>query len=209
MRFYLPGAWKAYKTGGDGGSPLSHDKFTWWMFIEDENGNPIPKERCSQLNKALARCLQEFYALPDIWGPPILTWDANATTKHVYHLRKVLYPMFPELRYCENNWKLEHYVIQYYPSWSRHHGPAKGLKALKKEAELKAESTEQADTDTTSGDETHRNTEVPQKRSSPAPPEGTVEEGTEVETAVSTPASKKLRFHDPTYVCALMYMILY
>jgi len=83
-------------------------------YIQDEQGRPVTEARareiCNEARKVFSK-LEELGMAPR-------TWTKISSASSQYY-RQVMYGYFPELRFCEGDWKAERLGIDIYPSWSR------------------------------------------------------------------------------------------
>ena len=85
------------------------------VFIETEDGNVVSDSRMNDMRK-YARSLWEIFldegAAPPTWG------EAAPNISQRY--RDLMCDEFPELRFCEKNWKADYIATIHYPSWHRY-----------------------------------------------------------------------------------------
>lgn len=96
-------------------------------FIMDANGTSINgygairiRQYARQLWQSLAKAGRD----PPNWG--------NADASAVKFFRTHMYTEFPDLRLCENDWKVDMIAQKDYPSWHRSHG-SENSKNLKRQ----------------------------------------------------------------------------
>jgi hypothetical protein len=83
-------------------------------YVQDEWGKPVTEARardiCNEARKVFSK-LEELNMAPR-------TWTKISSASSQYY-RQVMYGYFPELQFCEGDWKAERLGIDIYPSWSR------------------------------------------------------------------------------------------
>src|ERR1700736_4968570 len=85
-------------------------------FVEDADGTVIDGHRASDI-RAHARAVFTQLAR-DPHGPPAHWTDSSSKAQQYYHHEMCL--IFPELRFCDLNWKSDKIAIDCYPSWHAH-----------------------------------------------------------------------------------------
>jgi hypothetical protein len=88
-------------------------------YIEDENGQVIDGHRASAIRK-LARSI--WIALANTGKAPAKWSQADIVVAQSY--RREMRHHFPELRLCENDWKVDLIASDNYPSWYSHNNSA-------------------------------------------------------------------------------------
>ncbi|KAH7905504.1 hypothetical protein BJ138DRAFT_1118410 [Hygrophoropsis aurantiaca] len=84
------------------------------QFVEDQNGMPVDGFRATQM-KSLARDIFALFASRD--SAPKHWSKADLNIKNAY--RAEMYRQFPELRCCENHWKVDKIATDTYSNWRR------------------------------------------------------------------------------------------
>jgi hypothetical protein len=86
-------------------------------FVEFNNGMPIDGHRLTQL-RASSRAIWTYILsrnlAPETWG------KASLPVQNYYRLE--MYKQYPELRLCENHWKVDYIATKSYPGWYRTYG---------------------------------------------------------------------------------------
>ncbi len=85
------------------------------IFVETEDGNIVSETRMDDIRK-YARNLWEIF-LDEGTAPP--RWG-EAKPHISQRFRRLMCAQFPELRFCDNNWKVDHIATLHYPSWYRY-----------------------------------------------------------------------------------------
>jgi hypothetical protein len=104
------------KIGLRGKSRIAAGLNVSYGFVEDETGNPVSGFRISDITSQMREIWRELESkgmAPATWG------KSNSTVRNFF--RKRMYDLAPELRLCENNWKLDHLATLTYPGWYRKH----------------------------------------------------------------------------------------
>jgi hypothetical protein len=99
-------------------------------YIQDEWGKPVTEARardiCNEARKVFSK-LEELNMAPQ-------TWTKISSASSQYY-RQVMYGYFPELQFCEGDWKAERLGIDIYPSWSRQRAEEDDAKIKKEESQ--------------------------------------------------------------------------
>lgn len=101
-------------TGISRGPIREGNTMTW--YVQDKDGNPVDAERVSNIRqraRAIWRQLLRMGIAPNSWAQAGL--DAYDLYEH--HMVE----RFPELSYCEDNWKAHMIASDNYPSWYADH----------------------------------------------------------------------------------------
>jgi hypothetical protein len=98
------------------------------LFVEDEDGKSIDGHRATEIRR-IARSIWAEFAKK---GRAPKSWcKADMSTAQEYN--REMRRFFPELRFCEFDWKAEQIAIENYPSWYQHHSKDKE-RSLKRES---------------------------------------------------------------------------
>lgn len=93
------------------------------LFVEDEDGKPIDGHRATEIRR-IARSIWAELAKN---GRAPKSWcKADMSTAQEYN--REMRRFFPELCFCEFDWKAEQIAIENYPSWYQHHSKDKSVK---------------------------------------------------------------------------------
>ncbi|KDR67759.1 hypothetical protein GALMADRAFT_146786 [Galerina marginata CBS 339.88] len=83
-------------------------------YIQDAQGKPVTgaraRDMCNEARKVFSK-LEELKMAPR-------TWTKISSASSQYY-RQVMYGYFPELQFCDGDWKAERLEIDINPSWSR------------------------------------------------------------------------------------------
>ncbi|KAF8155446.1 hypothetical protein B0H34DRAFT_675645 [Crassisporium funariophilum] len=83
-------------------------------YIQDAQGKPVTeacaRDMCNKARKVFSKLEELKMALQ--------TWTKISSASSQYY-RQVMYGYFPELQFCDGDWKAERLGIDIYPSWSR------------------------------------------------------------------------------------------
>ena len=108
------------------------------LFIKDEDGKPIDGHRAMEI----CRIAWSIWAELVKNGRAPKSWcKADMLTAQEYN-RKMRH-FFPELCFCEFDWKAEQIVIENYPSWYQHHSKDKSVKHKPGDVILNSDSTDE------------------------------------------------------------------
>lgn len=100
-------------------------------YIETVDGEAVSYERAAAMRKR-ARELWQFLDKQD--GAP-RSWG-NITFPHATYYRNAMCESFPELRLCENNWKVNHLATIHYSKWSNRRPSVKKIKEEEKTTKM-------------------------------------------------------------------------
>ncbi|KAF8968968.1 hypothetical protein BDZ97DRAFT_1754910 [Flammula alnicola] len=107
-------------------------------YIQDENGKPVTEARardiCNEARKVFSK-LEELKMAPR-------TWTKISSASSQYY-RQVMYGYFPELQFCDGDWKAERLGIDIYPSWSRQRAEEDDAEIKKEEKQVPADGAEE------------------------------------------------------------------
>lgn len=139
VRFWTEEQWREY-VKAVGGQPLSDgSKLKLVDFVEDADGVLITSDTRSSLNDILELCYNELLNRAHKPGGGVIkTWAADGNSSAFNLIAANVYPRFPEFRLCHADWKLQAYLVQHYPSWSKNRINELKLLKDKKLAELRA-----------------------------------------------------------------------
>ncbi|KAH7905891.1 hypothetical protein BJ138DRAFT_705412 [Hygrophoropsis aurantiaca] len=104
------------------------------QFVQHENGDVIDGHRASDIRKHAREIFAHLLRMgtaPKVWGEVGLV----AAT----YYRSEMYRQFPELRLCEQNWKVNMIATDTYSQWYRKHGPGGGGTKIVKEEDNEPE----------------------------------------------------------------------
>ena len=88
-----------------------------FTFAEDENGTCLSGFTMRAMNATAREIWQELKKR----GKAPKTWLTGTPTSVRNFYRVEMYRRHPELRLCENNWKVDFIASHSYPGWSRRH----------------------------------------------------------------------------------------
>jgi hypothetical protein len=127
INFWTLADWKSYKNNvkinlqSEVGSTGEQAKLE---YIESEDGIPVSPDRV----KAMRSCCRElFLSIQLVWEKagrsiPVKWKNMNYDDKDFF--RRKLKAQFPELGFCENDWKCEELATNTYSGWHRTYGKA-------------------------------------------------------------------------------------
>lgn len=114
--------WTSYKSKQHNDGALTGEQGTKaFDFIESEEGIPVSADKI----KAICRDSRELFqsirvlweesrrSVPESWG--------KMTFGNKEFFRQKIKGLYPELSFCEGNWKCEHLTTQLYPGWYQNH----------------------------------------------------------------------------------------
>lgn len=90
------------------------------IFVETEDGNTVSESRLDDMRKHARVLWDDFLgegAAPPKWG--------EATTQIRDRYCRSMCDKFPELRFCDKDWKAERIATLNYPSWYKYWGKLK------------------------------------------------------------------------------------
>ncbi|KAM6491491.1 hypothetical protein JOM56_013060 [Amanita muscaria] len=91
-------------------------------FLEDMNGEPMKQKRLDEIRRFLNGAFRELKELMyDLL--PKKGWATGADRELMARCHSELARRFPELAYCEDEWKSRALMIEWFPSWQRIHMP--------------------------------------------------------------------------------------
>lgn len=146
------------------------------FFVEDARGKPISANRATYLSASLRSIfhyLKTLDAAPATYGTA--PWPARE------YIRSEMYKVFPELRLCADDWKLDHIATEMYPSWYASHITKARRTAIKVEVDNSDDYPDNFD------EESDMST-PPKKRS--ATPLPLIKGSKKVKTSPATPAQR-------------------
>jgi hypothetical protein len=134
INYWTQRDWLSYKSGVQKSQVTpAEDQVGTFDFIESEDGVPVSSERVT----AIRRTSRELFAsiqliwekhgrsVPETWG------RMTHSNKDFY--RQKMKEEYPELGFCEGDWKCEHLATQIYPGWHRNHATSKSADKVKPE----------------------------------------------------------------------------
>lgn len=87
------------------------------QYIEHPDGSTIDDERAKSIRRHARAIWQQFAQVSNLLP---LTWGkASIAVSRQYH--QEMRAKFPELAFCEDDWKAEEIATYYYPSWYKNH----------------------------------------------------------------------------------------
>lgn len=102
------------QVGGRGKSRIAAGINVKFGFVEDKNGFPVDGFRISGITNQIREIWRECHSkdiVPTTWG------KGTSSFKTFFHLQ--MYEYAPELRLCEDHWKLEQIATINYSGWYR------------------------------------------------------------------------------------------
>ena len=116
----------------------SGDETAALNFIESANGIPVSTERIKAVRRS---CRELFFSLKIMYTdnrrPVPLSWGLMSHSDKRFFSEKIK-EYYPELAFCEDNWKCEYVATHTYPGWYRTHVSDK--KKVKQEPGTKQQS---------------------------------------------------------------------
>jgi hypothetical protein len=91
-------------------------------FLEDLNGEPMKQKRLDDIRRFLNGAFRELKEIMDDLLPK-KGWATGADRELTARCHSELTRRFPELAYCEGEWKPRALMIEWFPSWQRIHMP--------------------------------------------------------------------------------------
>ncbi|KAG2072439.1 hypothetical protein BDR04DRAFT_1153412 [Suillus decipiens] len=127
-------------------------------FVVDKNNKPIPLERVTSIRTTSRRVFVDIWNIneaPKSWGA------ASGSASKLYYREMVTF--FPELGYCDGNWKCDAIATASYTSWCKNH-----INRLDREGTYKPmaediinlDNLETLDSDDTEGTDTKANVDM-------------------------------------------------
>ncbi|KAG2137801.1 hypothetical protein BD769DRAFT_1384927 [Suillus cothurnatus] len=127
-------------------------------FVVDKNNKPIPLERVTSIHTTSRRVFVDIWNIneaPKSWGA------ASGSASKLYYREMVTF--FPELGYCDGNWKCDAIATASYTSWRKNH-----INRLDREGTYKPtaediinlDNLETLDSDDTEGTDTKANVDM-------------------------------------------------
>lgn len=85
-------------------------------FLEDMNGDPMKQKHLDEIRRFLNNAFRELKGLMyDLL--PKKGWATGADCELMTKCQLELAQQFPELAYCEDEWKSHTLMIEWFPSW--------------------------------------------------------------------------------------------
>ena len=118
--------WNLYKaTARQGGVLSPGDQVAVLDFIESEDGVPVSPERINSIRRAARELFVSIQAAWESNKRPVPgSWGLMSHGNKEF-FREKMKGQFPELGFCEGDWKCEQVGTQTYSGWYRTHGPEK------------------------------------------------------------------------------------
>jgi hypothetical protein len=161
-------------------------------FLEDLNGEPMKQKRLDDIRRFLNGAFRELKELMHDLLPK-KGWATGADRELMARCHSELTQRFPELAYCEGDWKSRALMIEWFPSWQQIHMP----EAEVAENVVKIEDSGESDSGETV-------TSVPAKRVAESSKKSRKKIKTEMKTLPELPDPLYIS-HSSSITCANMY----
>jgi len=99
-----------------GKSRISAGENVSYGFVEDENGLTVNRFHISKITSVMREIWMELYDQ----NMALATWGKGSSTVRNFY-RMEMYKRIPELHYCENHWKVNHFAMMNYSRWYCQH----------------------------------------------------------------------------------------
>lgn len=118
--------WTSYKSKqqNDGALTGDHGARTF-DFIESEEGIPVSADRIKSISRDSRELFQSLKVLWEKSGRSVPETWGKMTFGNKEFYRQKMKELYPELSFCEGDWKCEHLATQLYPGWYRNHVKSK------------------------------------------------------------------------------------
>jgi hypothetical protein len=122
ISFWTQKEWTSYKSKQQNDGVLAGDQGVKpFDFIESEDGIPVSGERIKAITRGCRELFQSIRVMweqagrkaPETWG------KMTHGNKELY--RQKIKALYPELAFCEGDWKCEALATNLYPGWYRNH----------------------------------------------------------------------------------------
>ena len=114
--------WTSYKSKQQNDGALTGDHSTKpFDFIESEEGIPVSADRVKLISRDSRELFQSIKVLWENSGRSVPESWGKMTFGNKEFYRQKMKELYPELSFCEGDWKCEHLATQLYPGWYQNH----------------------------------------------------------------------------------------
>ena len=109
VKYWTQGEWKAFKKDQSDRGDRDCGKLS---FLTDEDGEAVTKERLQEMSTEARTLFNELYR----YCHDPATWGSRGKTASAFFSNSMR-QKFPELCWCEGDWKVHAFATARYPNW--------------------------------------------------------------------------------------------